>query len=127
MMAQLGRERKKMKRTLIAMALVCIPFAASADTLTITLTAPVGLCSGAGCSKTYSDVTATPPNVTIAKMIATYQKGCNASISGVCTSGQVLTFWADTIKNGIISDVSGFDQQILQQNAVSTYTPIAPK
>lgn len=114
-----------MKRALIVAllaSLVCPQ--ARADTLTITLTTPSGLCA-AGCTRTFSDASTAKPNTLQTNIIQVFQSGCNTSINGTCTAGQVLNYWAGTLRDSFVSQVNAYQLQLLQQGV--QYTPIAPQ
>ena len=94
-----------------------------ADTITITITAASGANCTSGCTKTYTDAT----NVLVADIISGYQQHCNMSINGVCTTAQVLNYFAGIIKGYVVTDVTNSALTTLQNNAVSGYTPVNPQ
>lgn len=99
---------------------------ARADTLTITLTQPSGLCAS-GCTKTFSDAASATPNTLESNIVTVFQSGCNTSINGTCTPGQVLTYWATNLKNTFVAEVTAYQTQALTNSATNSYTPINPQ
>jgi hypothetical protein len=96
---------------------------AKADSITITLTTPAGLCA-AGCAKTFTDA---PTNTIQTNIVTVFQSSCNSSISGTCTVAQVLTFWATSLKNTFVQQVTTYQTQQLQNAAAAGYVPINPQ
>jgi hypothetical protein len=111
------------KQLLIASLLAFFSLPAAADTITITLTTPAGLCM-AGCSRVFTDVGTAKPNTLQTNIVQVFQSGCNTSINGTCTAAQVLNYWAGTLRDTFVGQVNAFQLQVLQ-NAVP-YVPIAP-
>lgn len=97
-----------------------------ADSITITLTSSTGTCS-AGCAKTYNDATSAVPNTLQSNIITVYQTPCNVSINNTCSAAQVLTFWALQLKNGMVSAITAYQIQQLENAAITSYTPINPQ
>lgn len=114
-----------MKIILIILALL-LSTLAHADSITITLTSSTGTCS-AGCTKIYNDATSSTPNTLQSNLITVYQTPCNVSINNTCSAAQVLTFWALQLKNGMVSAVTTYQTQQLENAAAAGYTPINPQ
>jgi hypothetical protein len=114
----------KKAAVILAALLWCLP--AQADTITITLTTATGLCvTPSVCTATFSDAQTPVPNTIETSIIAVYQQGCNASISGVCTTAQVLTFWATQLKNDFVNTVNTYNQNAAAQAAAAAVAPIS--
>lgn len=112
-----------MKRIVASIALLCLlAFPAFAGTIVITIMTAGAPCNGGICTKTYMDT-----DVNLGKIVSTYQSGCNTSINAVCTSLQVMKFWADQMVATTVQAVTANDVQALQAAAAASYTPIKPQ
>lgn len=97
---------------------------AFADSLTITLTTPTGICAS-GCTKTFSDASSAKPNTLETNIVQVWQNPCNVSINGTCTAGQVLNYWAGALRDDFVAQVNAYQLQQLQ--SAVTYVPINPQ
>lgn len=109
-----------MKNALAFLFLLLMISVSQAGTITFTLTTASGACQ-AGCTQTFTDTDAN-----MLRIAAALQPQCNASISGTCTTLQVVQYWYAQTIAGIISQVSGFDKTNLTTSAIVGYTPINP-
>jgi hypothetical protein len=74
----------------IAFLLFALADFAHADTLTVTLTTPSGLCA-TGCTLTFSAAASAKPNTLETNIVTMFQQPCNTSINGTCTAARRLT------------------------------------